>query len=553
HQGKNVILPEDVTGVRRRAFGRNGIGRHGMLCFCDNYTVSTRKGKKEAIYHISSTSKSQALSVDTPKIRILSMDSHGTTLTATVDRNLPDANKVLEELAKRFIADPSFRVTVNGRTMENSEIMQEAHSEKFTVHVNDVELTIELLLIDTEKAHKKASYQGVAFWQAGRLVGEPSWMVGKHPVLDGRTQIAKRYTFIVRSEDFELYINEDWTAFIISPVMDAVYDEVANRIEKLLGDINLKNIQGIKASVQQEHQEEYKKLSRVGKLEVDDVITHIVTTKPAITNEALSAAVGAVISIEQTRSGVELLQKLTTLDPDEIDTLNRLLDDWSVKDAMCVLDEIDRRLSVIEAIRKLHYDKGTDELHTLHPLITSARWVFGPEFDSPEYSANHQLRTIAKTLFNVDDADFQDGIKRPDLIVKGDSTIGLTTTEEFSENGITYIDKVLLVELKRGGFKITRQERNQAQGYVEQLFDSKTLTSNSRVTAFVVGDSIESDSLRKTIVCEEKGVVYVISYAQLVDSANRRLFRLREILSDRYEKYTGQELANKAIQMQLPF
>ena len=29
-------------------------------------------------------------------------------------------------------------------------------------------------------------------------------------------------------------------------------------------------------------------------------------------------------------------------------------------------------------------DEATDELHTLHPLVTEARWLFGPEFDTPE-------------------------------------------------------------------------------------------------------------------------------------------------------------------------
>ena len=69
------------------------------------------------------------------------------------------------------------------------------------------------------------------------------------------------------------------------------------------------------------------------------------------------------------------------------------MENWSVKDALTVLDEIDKRISVIEAIRKLSSDKTADELHVLHPLIASARWIFGPEFDSPEYSYNNQLQT----------------------------------------------------------------------------------------------------------------------------------------------------------------
>ena len=42
-----------------------------------------------------------------------------------------------------------------------------------------------------------------------------------------------------------------------------------------------------------------------------------------------------------------MLEKLAEMDVDDIDTLNRFLDEWSVTDIKDVLDEIDRRLKVI--------------------------------------------------------------------------------------------------------------------------------------------------------------------------------------------------------------
>ena len=70
------------------------------------------------------------------------------------------------------------------------------------------------------------------------------------------------------------------------------------------------------------------------------------------------------------------------LDEHDIDGLDRLLGQWTVEDALTVLDEIDSRLSIIAAMEKLSGDPEADELHTLHPLVTQARWLFGPEFDS---------------------------------------------------------------------------------------------------------------------------------------------------------------------------
>ncbi|MFZ2629495.1 MAG: ATP-binding protein, partial [Rugosibacter sp.] len=46
HQSQNVEFPPERTHWRRRAYGRNGVGRHGMLCFADRYEVETwREGK----------------------------------------------------------------------------------------------------------------------------------------------------------------------------------------------------------------------------------------------------------------------------------------------------------------------------------------------------------------------------------------------------------------------------------------------------------------------------------------------------------------------------
>ena len=42
---------------------------------------------------------------------------------------------------------------------------------------------------------------------------------------------------------------------------------------------------------------------------------------------------------------------------------NELLSKWSVGDALAVLNEIDRRLAIITAIRKLSGDSSTDELN----------------------------------------------------------------------------------------------------------------------------------------------------------------------------------------------
>jgi hypothetical protein len=516
-----------------------------MLCFASEYFVTTMKEKMKCAFHVSTNE--QALSIILKEEESLPKESHGTILSVIVERNLPLSETLLEELAKRFIADPSFIVEVNGKTIDNSELMKDAKKSSFSVEYEGKTYSFDLIVIDTEKAHKKTIYQGIAFWQGKRLVGEPSWVIGKIPVLDGRTQLAKRYTFIIQTEDLTDYVNADWSSFLKCPTMDYVFEQIAKHIEKVIKDLNKENIQSIKACIAKEHERDYEYLSLLGKYEIEEAVNHIVDAKPTISQEMLSVVVGAIINLEQSRNGVALLQKLSQIKPSEIDDLNRLLDDWSIKDALSVLDEINRRISVIEAINKLSHDKDTNELHVLHPLITHARWVFGPEFDSPEFVANAQLQTVAKRLFDVDDASFLNKLKRPDLIVKGDYSYGITGTETMEgECCITKLNRVLLIELKRGGFEIGKKERSQASDYVEELFDSEILSADSRVYAFVVGDSINRADPVK--VKDDCGIITPITFSQIVDTANKRLFRIRDMLSERYSKMSGVDLVDKEIQ-----
>ena len=243
------------------------------------------------------------------------------------------------------------------------------------------------------------------------------------------------------------------------------------------------------------------------------------------------------------------MEKLSTMKPDDLDGLNDLLDKWTVGDALEVLNEIDRRLAIITAIRKLAGDNTTDELHVLHPMIAESRWIFGPEYESSEYIFNRQMKTAAIAIFGEDRfqrIDINDR-KRPDLIVLPNSTVGITGLEDLpDDSGLVKVRQLLLIELKKGAFKITRDERNQAQGYIEDLAKSTVLGGNCRIIGFVVGDSIADNLASVSEVKDDKNVVlgtlYTTTYSQLVDTAEKRMFGLRTMLADRYEEVPGMDL-----------
>lgn len=209
----------------------------------------------------------------------------------------------------------------------------------------------------------------------------------------------------------------------------------------------------------------------------------------------MKTAVEAMITIEQAKKGEQLLTQLCHMSPDDIDKLSDLLKDWDIDDILAVINEIDKRISVVEAISRIFDDKDTDELHTLHPLVLNARWLFGPEFDSPMFVSNSALTTVVKRLFRDEDYDLSEIAnprKRPDIVCLKTSTLKAVCTDRIDNdaNGVMKPDQVLIVELKRGGFTIEANEVSQAEHYVRQIKKSAVLHKSAEITAFVVGATI---------------------------------------------------------------
>ncbi|MDY5340164.1 MAG: hypothetical protein SPG83_11630 [Intestinimonas sp.] len=257
-----------------------------------------------------------------------------------------------------------------------------------------------------------------------------------------------------------------------------------------------------------------------------------------------------MITIEQAKKGEVLLAQLSQMTPENIDKLSDLLRDWDIDDVLAVITEIDKRITVVEAINRIFDNKETDELHTLHPLVLNARWLFGAEFDSPMFVSNSALTTVVKKLFKGEDYDLEEisnPRKRPDIVCLKTSTLKAVCTDraDTEANGIMKPDQVLIVELKRGGFTIEAQEVSQAEYYVRQIRKSAILHKSAEITAFVVGASVgDVDCNKKT----DSGIIHVVTYGHLVETASKKLFRLREELKAHYDAIGEKSLVEKALE-----
>jgi len=470
---------------------------------------------------------------------------HGTVLKARITRNLPSAERVSTVLSARFLHDPQFSVSVNGRSIPLAE--HKGLVNKKTLLFGDG-CTAQAYFVDSTRSAPTTQYQGVAFWVGGRLVGDPGWVAGGKVFLDGRTRIAKRYTVIVKSDDLFDDVSPDWTEFKKTPRVDALLDAVIDYVQEVFTQISADRVQDTTEAVLREHVSEIRGLRPLAKMEIEEFVTSVTKSQPSILPDSLSAAVRGVIDLEKTRTGASLIEKIARLSEEDVVGLDRLLGEWTVRDALTVLDELDRRLRVIEAIEKLSSDSKVDELHALHPLVTESRWLFGIDFDTPEYVSNVSLTRAMLEIFGkrLAGGEIENPRKRADIIVLGDATISGVATEQFEELTLPTMSRVLLLELKRGGSEITRENVNQATNYVEDFLGSHLIEGEPYFRVFVIGHTV-SEKVQLLREIPPRARIEIATYGQLVRQANRRLFRLKERLTSRYEEVTGSDLLNRIL------
>lgn len=551
HQGANVEFPPGHAKRPRRAYGRNGVGRHGLLCFADEYKVETWRDGLLATFIVGTDAG--------PSPFVLRDEKHakrsgsGTHLTVQVVRKLPNAEEILTVLAARFVHDPAFAISVNGKSLDFDEIDGKVSEQTLQIG-SDRSATV--IVIDSTKLNHSSVHQGIAFWVQRRLVGSPSWAIGQVANFDGRTRFARRYKVIIDTQGFESDVEADWMAFRATDMVRELYRKTAEHIGKVAQDLAAEIVEESSADALIQNRNELSSLGQGARIEVAEFTKAIAQAHPTISPEFLATAVKAVINLEKTKSGAALLQKLSEFPADDVDGLDRLLSEWTVKDALRVLDEIDARLSVIETIRRLADDPKTDELHTLHPLVLRSRWLFGPEFESPEYCSNVTLQTVAKTLFKSHDAQFINERNRPDIVVLPDKTsCQITGIESFDPKDptLTQMQNILLIELKRGGFELTRDEVNQADNYVQDIAASGAVSGTPYICAWVVGQTIGAGVAKDKTIREEKrdvGRIRATTFGTLVDTANRRLLKLRDSLSARYGNIPTDDLLGRVFSQQ---
>lgn len=544
HQGSDVQFPPSVRTRSRTAFGRNGIGRHAMFCFADEYRVETAKDGLQSIIIVK-----RSLDRHTPfsiyiEAEGVPVTHTGTTLSTQLHRNFIPRNKAIELIGSRFVADPEFKIYIDGELIQLTDLSGVCHQTELQVEgVGDVLVR----RYDSPIFGRTSQQNGVAWWVNYRAVGAVSWNVDGEPLTDARTGAGRRYTYVVEADLLVDSVKADWSGFHASSRVNAVRRKVAEFVRDDLRNLTRDIRTDRKKRVLQANKRSLIDLSRLSQEHVAHFAEEILLQSPSITEKDLENAVQVLSKLEKARSGYALLDKLATLTSAELDQLDAILDEWSVIDIKKILEELQYRLKLITKLEELVDKESTDELHDLQPLFERGLWIFGPEFESIHFTSNRTLATVAKQLFGS--AVIEHPRLRPDFVVLPDSSIGFYAADAFDDrHEVSGFATVIIVELKRGGFTVSLKEKDQATNYA-RLIRQKTGRA-TKIIGFVLGSTVDQ-SIEDTL---DEGNTHISlrPYTSVLRAAHARTFKLLDkIQSSKAVRYSDKELEEVISRTQL--
>lgn len=523
-QGAEVKFPSGNRSSPRTAFGQSGKGRHGAFCFADVYQIETWRDGKAVTAQV----KLLEGGVEPFHCSILEQkdkNGHGTRIWATVTRRIISDDQISEWVGSKFLVDPGFKISVNGRQLALLALPDLATADLPVAPFGEIKIH----QIEANQQDRNTRLRGITWWVNKRMVGQPSWsgLEEQDAVLDGRTAAAKRFSFIVEADCLKPDVKQDWTGFYDSDrsiqVRAAAREYVMRALDTLLSSTRKER----KKAVLTEHRSALGGLTVVSRKIVGQFIDEVQQNCPSLSEGDLSRTVAVLTKLENSRDGFDLLAKLAACSPDDLDTWNRLMREWTASNAEVVLNELGRRLKLISDLEKLVGVATTDELHDLQPLFARGLWMFGPEFESTDFTSNRSMATVIRTLLGGTDDELSK--RRPDVVALPDQSVGAYSADAYDENGeVNGIRKVVIVELKKGGFDVTTKELRQGEDYAIELQKAKLVQSNTEITAYVLGASL--------IDCEERKVgdtvrVIPMAYSALLRRAHARTFNLQRKLT----------------------
>ena len=528
NQGNTIQVYDNNNLIETRTvYGKNGKGRFSSFCFNDKYTLISTKDNRTFSCEVSRSSTDDTPLIIKPSEPTDSTLNSGVTISADIKYKsaLIELSKLRMELSARFISRPSFKIFVNGDLLTLQDIPKECITEK-SIKFKDRDIL--LRLIDTNKVDISVRQRGVAWWVQGRLVGDINWSFLKNfAEFDQRSTSAKKYNLIIEADCLHEYdlVLPDWSGFDVNHSTWHEFEKIMiPAVKELIEEPSLKESTLKANAALNKVRSESKDLGLLSKSKLISFVDQSVKLCPSLNEITLHNLANILINLEKSSNKYNLIQKLSSISSEQLDKLDSILEDWGVDMAKVILDEIGGRIKTIAEFKLKMDVPKIDEVHELQVLFEKSLWMFGPQFESIEFTSNKGMTYALQNLFKKQ--QIKGSRLRPDFLILPDTSVGFYTIpnydNDYQPKGVSHL---VILDLKTTRLRLGSTETDQVWTYVKELRSHGVIDQTTRVDAFVLGDSIQEGD-NEQIQRGNNVKITPILYMDIVMRAEKRMMNL---------------------------
>lgn len=522
--GSEIVFPTGVKPSNRKLYGKNGKGRFSLFCFNSEYKVETCKGRERSVFKVRHQAERRQVPIQIERVEYKEdeeLSSRGTKITCDALYKYIKIDRLVDLIGCKFLADPSLKISVNGNPVE---LMNLKGVDR------EIEMTslgeIEIYTLDSGRGGRTSHPHGVAWHVNGKGVGNVGWRdPNRMYTLDARTSEAKRYTFIVVADILADFVNSDWSGFADCDKTDEVLGKISKHIQGKLDDLFYEKRQERKQTAMNENEKDLKRLLDSSNKRIEQYVDEIQKEVRTIDQNTLNAMVKLLTNLEAASTRYDLLYRLANVPPGDLDRLNEILQKWSIRDAETVLDELDRRLKLIDTLEEL-VDQDVDELHVIHPLIEQGLWIFGAEYEGVSYTSNRGLRKVFEDLLGDYKTFIDQPRLRPDIVAVAE----VFSQDSDDDGGMNRPEKVLIIELKRGGSVVSGTEMQEVVKYAREIKKSGNIIPTGKIVGFLLGSTLRDDT--EPLRIGDRIRIEARTYKTVIRQAKARTFNLKQKIEE---------------------
>ena len=223
-----------------------------------------------------------------------------------------------------------------------------------------------------------------------------------------------------------------------------------------------------------------------------------------IDQERLDEIVDFLVRAYENDHLLDLIKQINSADPQSLEQLSAVVDEWDVLEAVAVAQVVRGRIAMVDKFKEL-IDEDAPELPDMHDFIEKHPWALRPEW-SPLERERSLERVLEERLGGSASIPRRKGRRRIDALC-------------LASPGI-----VVVVELKRPGDIVGRDDLRQLEDYVDSLRQYQAGSSSPDRTQHIFGFFVYGrlrDDIGDQLVRLANDGIYVESWTKLWGDAER--------------------------------